>query len=78
MATPVDLPWMNRRLGGPSPNSKVGVLPIHTDGRVCTSVWQLSDEEIARIVETRCIVLQVVSGETQPPIGITTIQKIEA
>jgi hypothetical protein len=76
-AVPVRLDWMNANLQPPSPNSKVVPLPCHTDGRICTSVWKLSPEAMKWIIENQCIVVQVFSGPTQPPIGITHLEQTE-
>lgn len=43
-------------------------LPVFSNGKECISCWQLSDEEIEKLKETKCIWLGVLSGQTQPPV----------
>ena len=71
MASPIKLPWMNTEFVGPSPNSKIAPLPSHSDGRIVTSVWRLTPEEMSNIVENRCVVVRQL-GERPQPIAITT------
>lgn len=46
-------------------------LPVFTNGTNCISLWELSDEEIEKIKETKCIWLGVMSGLTQPPVFLS-------
>lgn len=46
-------------------------LPVFSNGEECISCWQLSDEEIEKLKETKCIWLGVLSGQTQPPVFLS-------
>ena len=45
-------------------------LHVHSDGMTCTSVWELSDQEIEVLIKSRKVVLQVVSGVAQPQVSV--------
>jgi len=46
-------------------------LPVFSNGDECVSCWQLSDEEIEKLKETKCVWLGVLSGSTQPPVFLS-------
>lgn len=45
-----------------------GPLTIYTDGKMCVSLWELSEEEKQSILANGKIWLLVHSGNTQPPV----------
>lgn len=55
----------------------VGVmpLPIWTDGEQCVSLWQLSIVERLAVLWNGTIWVQVLSGNTQPPIAFWPLKK---
>ena len=67
---PVRFPEVNRILGKPETmtDDECQSLPVHTDGKICVSCWELTDEELADLVKTRRLWLLVYSGHTQPPV----------
>lgn len=66
MANPIKLPWMNAEFGKPSLNSAIMPLPAHSDGRIITTVWRLTPEDMAMIINNRCVVVQQVGARPQP------------
>jgi hypothetical protein len=71
--TPTNFPESNRTLVKPAnlTEEECGSLPIFTDGQICVSCWELSEEEKQKILKTGKIWLMVWSGTTQPPVCIT-------
>jgi hypothetical protein len=67
---PINFDGANAALGPPMgmTEDEVRTLPVFTDGRVCSSVWVLDDDEIQMLIRSRQIVLHVMSGSTQPPV----------
>ncbi len=48
-----------------------GELSVFRDERgFCVSCWELSDEELMKILETKRVWLWVFSGDTQPPVSM--------
>ena len=70
---PVYFQEANKVLGPPEGVSEeeCGKLPVYSDGVRCMSIWRLSDEDVAKIVETRGIILTVFSGASMPPVDLT-------
>jgi len=72
MSKPVDWYGTNKVLVAPKDTTKEQVQNLHvfTNGAVCVSRWQLSDEAIKEINETGCVFVSSYSGNSQPPIFI--------
>lgn len=70
---PIEFKEQNKILLKPEGMSdeECGMLPIFTNGQECISCWQLSDEEIEKLKETKCIWLGLIAGGTQPPAFLT-------
>lgn len=70
---PIEFKEQNRTLGKPEgmTDEECSSLPVYANGSECISCWQLSDEELKKILETKCIWVGVLSGNTQPPIFLT-------
>jgi Zn-finger protein len=68
--TPVQFPEQNIVLSKPESmtDEECSSLPVHTDGKVCISCWELTDEEISELQKTKKLWLQVYSGQSQPPV----------
>ncbi len=75
---PIDFPESNKNLLKPEgmTDEECGSLPVLTDGQVCVSCWELSEEEKKQLLETGKIWLMVYSGQTQPPVCLTTEKPI--
>jgi hypothetical protein len=60
---PIEFIEQNKTLGKPESmtDEECGSLPVFSDGNQCISCWQLTDEEIEKIKETKCIWLGVMS-----------------
>jgi len=73
---PITFKYANRTLGAPEgeyPEDVAGIdpLPVWTNGRQCVSCWKMSwRERLAALVFGR-VWLAVLSGSTQPAVGIT-------
>lgn len=70
---PIEFPEQNGCLGKPESMSdeECTPLPVYRDGNQCVSCWQLSDEEIIRLIQNDGkIYLCVLSGITQPPVWL--------
>lgn len=74
--TPTGFKECNKVLGAPQgmTSEEVMNLPIFTDGKSCTSVWELNDEDLAEIIKTKKIALTIYSGATQPPVALGVIK----
>lgn len=72
MSKPVDWYGANKVLTPPkgTTEEQVSKLAIFTNGAVCVSRWQLSEEALKEVNETGCLFVSVYSGATQPPIFI--------
>ena len=70
---PIEFKEQNRILSKPDSmtEEECSSLPVFTNGNECISLWQLSEEELQKIQETKCIWLGVVSGITQPPVFLS-------
>ena len=64
--TPTGFKECNKVLNGPE-NTDILNLPIRTDGRICSSVWELSKQEIEEVIRSKKIIISIYSGVTQPP-----------
>lgn len=67
MAQPVDFPGTNRVLTAPAGRDDVAPLRAFTNGAVCFTCWQLTDEELGDILSTGRVYLSIFSGGTMPP-----------
>ncbi len=68
---PISFPEANKSLLAPSGQEETVVpLPVFSDGTQCISCWQPDDEERALIALGAKIWLHVLSGPSQPPIGV--------
>lgn len=67
---PINFKEANKKLTAPG----CGDLYTHTDGKVVTSIWELSKEDIENIIKNKIIKLSIYSGETQPPVYLSTIK----
>jgi hypothetical protein len=72
MSEPVKWDGANRLLVAPKNYTKEQIkeLPVFSNGVVCVSKWRLSEEALKEVIETGCIFVEVLSGETQPPIFV--------
>jgi len=72
MSKPVDWYGTNKILKAPKDVTKEQVqdLRVFSNGIVCISRWQLSDEALKEVLETGCIFISCYSGQTQPPIFV--------
>lgn len=53
-------------------------LPIwNGDGSQCISRWELNDDELALVMDTKAIWCSVLSGQTQPPIWLSADRPFE-
>jgi hypothetical protein len=71
--SPIKFPEANIVLKGPE-GSDIMDLPAATDGKQCVSCWQLSWRERLNIVVTGRLWVYVLSGQTQPPIGLAVVE----
>ena len=76
MAEAVEFSGANRRLLAPEGMDDLScrTLPIFSNGRSCVSCWELSEDEVAEVVQTKRIFLSVMSGQTQPPVYVGGIE----
>lgn len=72
--TPAKFHESNRVLRAPKGMEKeCGDLYVFSDGQVCISQWQPTEEEKAAIAAGAGVWLTVVSGHTQPPVGLSVV-----
>ncbi len=70
---PVDFLEAMRSLGAPKGMSDCDPLPV-ADRILCgapcvVSCWKLTDDELTRVISTKCVWLAVISGNgSQPPV----------
>jgi len=57
-------------------DEECGPLSVFTDGKLCVSLWELTEEEKQEILTHGRIWLFVYSGATQPPVAMTTKEEI--
>jgi hypothetical protein len=68
---PIEFPESNFTLTAPQGLENCGDLPCQkSDGRII-SCWQISDEELKKLNETKYLYLGVLSPDTHPPCFIT-------
>jgi hypothetical protein len=74
----INFPESNKNLLKPEgwTDEECSSLHVFTDGQVCVSCWELSEEEKKELLETGKIWLMVWSGQTQPPVCLTTKKPI--
>jgi hypothetical protein len=51
-------------------DQKCGPLPVFTNGNVCVSLWQMNFKERLHCFFHGFIWVQILSGNTQPPIAV--------
>ncbi len=78
MAQAINFVGVNKVLGKPVDltDAECGSLPVYSDGKVCVSCWELTDQEIEDVVKTRRMYCLVMSGYTQPPILLSPYRDI--
>jgi len=67
---PIKFIGCNKLLVAPDSPNPIDDLPIFSDGNACVSVWALTEEDIARIVSNKYVVVTVLASDTQPPISL--------
>lgn len=74
---PIAFPQSNKTLLPPQGmEEECGDLPVYTNGRMCVSLWELTEEEKKELAENGRIWVFVVSGQTQPPIALSVDKNI--
>lgn len=78
MSKPVDWYGKNKILKAPKGTTEEQVQDLHifSNGVVCVSRWQLSEEALKEINETGCIFVSLISGNTQPPLFVGSHDEI--
>ncbi|HEY1171022.1 MAG TPA: hypothetical protein VGH19_06585 [Verrucomicrobiae bacterium] len=69
---------MNHVLGAPEGMHNCSPLAVYTNFRACISVWELTDEEVEKIVRGRRIALGVYSGVSQPAVHLQALDAAES
>lgn len=78
MASPVDFFGNNAQLRpAPGDEDRVGVLPSFHGGQSYISCWKLSPEELAEVVRTGEVWIEV-SAKQHPPINVSGLPRMEA
>jgi hypothetical protein len=72
MARAVDFEGSNKTLNAPKGVENVEQLHTFTNGRCSVSCWELDADELAEIARTGRVYLSVISGETQPPVFVSS------
>lgn len=72
MSKPTDWYGRNKILKAPKGTTEEQVcdLPIFSNGVVCVSRWQLSEQALKEAAETGCLFISIMSGDTQPPVFV--------
>jgi len=71
MGRPVAFAGANKVLGPPTgEDERVSSMAVFTNGNVCVSCWELSEDELREVVRTRRVWLSVWSGATQHPVYV--------
>ena len=70
---PVNFPQKNLTLVAEG----CGDLPVSTNGQSCTSVWELSDDELEHVLMHRKVGLTVIAGGSQPPVSINCYDEVK-
>lgn len=80
MSKPVDFKGSNKTLLPPKGYTKEQVIPMYifTNNVACVSKWKLSEEALKEAVETGCLFISLLSGQTQPPIFIGSEEEVRA
>lgn len=68
----IHFPEANKLLTPPKGMTKeeCSDLPVYNDGKISLSCWELSVEEVHKLMTTRKIWLWVWAGKTQPPVAL--------
>ncbi len=69
---PIKFDQCNRTLTGPE-GSNIADLPALVEDGIVTTVWRLSADEREMVRRGGCVCLQVMSGETQPPVKLMVV-----
>lgn len=74
--SPIDFPGSNRKLlpsGHEYSLNVESIEPLHiqTDGEQCISCWQPTPEEREAIARGANIFVHILSGASQPPVGVS-------
>ena len=78
---PISFEYANRELQPPlnyttQAAKEIVPLPVWSDGEQCISLWQMTwRERLSALIFGR-VWLQVLSGQTQPPVALTAAQTI--
>lgn len=67
---PTHFPESNRTLTAPPGMDDCEDLPVWTDGTICASRWELSDEERQAIADGAPVWLVVHAGGTHAPVSL--------
>ena len=70
MAKPVGFEGANSLMLAPKGSADCIDLQVFNDGDQVISCWRMSDEEIANLVETRCVWLSI-KGGGMPPVMVS-------
>lgn len=75
---PINFPESNKTLLKPSnmTDEECGQLPVYCDGNQCISLWKFSLKERLQALIYGTIWVYVISGQTQPPIALSTEKSI--
>jgi hypothetical protein len=75
---PNTFPQANKDLLKPEgmTDEECGSLPVHSDGEVCISLWQMTWRERFSALFFGKVWLWVYSGQTQPPVGLLASREI--
>lgn len=75
---PIKFPQMNKTLGKPQgmTDEECGSLPVYSDGTYCISLWQMTWRERLSALFFGKVWLQVMSGQTQPPVALDAKNKL--
>lgn len=67
MGVAVEFPGTNIRLTAPRGRDDVNTVHAFTNGTMCVTCWQFSQEEADEISRTGRVYLSIMSGKTMPP-----------
>ena len=75
---PINFKQANKNLLKPEgwTDEECGSLPVHSDGKVCVSLWQMTWRERLSALFFGKVWLFVHSGQTQPPVGLTVTKEV--
>lgn len=79
MAKPVDWHGANKILTAPKGESdRVTQLHVFNNGHMSVSCWELTEQEIIEIVQTKKIFLSVWFGGSQPPVFVGSEEAVRS